>query len=421
MAKKGVTQSPKAGPKTKSPVRDGKSVEKKSDRRKSFEPVVEKMVEAYGEEWEDESDEEAPETNGSKGNKRKARDDEPSEEESDSEDSDHEHGGIDLEGIDDSDSESELDSDGDAEKDDDKEEEDDDEEEIDVDELSAEDEEDEEQIAAGTRVRQTINNKEGLLAALRRFALDTNPKTVPFAFHQSVVSSKKTEDSIPSIDDDLQRELAFMNQALEAARQGRALLRKEGVPFTRPTDYFAETVRSDETMQKVKAKLVEDATAKKAAAEARKQRDLKKFGKQVQVQKQLERQKQKRETLEKINLLKRKRQEGGSSALGATEADDLFDVAVDNELRSAGNSKKRAATGDSRGAPNAKRQKKDAKYGFGGKKRFSKSGDAMSSGDLSGFSAKRMKSGGAAGGGPKKGGKAPRPGKSRRKAMAGKR
>lgn len=32
-----------------------------------------------------------------------------------------------------------------------------------------------------------------------------------------------------------------------------------------------------------------------------------------------------------------------------------------------------------------KRQKKDAKFGFGGKKRFSKSGDAMSSGDLRGF------------------------------------
>lgn len=303
MAKKGAAQSPKAGSKPKSPAAASKPAQKKGDRRKSNEPVVEKVADNE-EEWEDESDEEAPQTNGRNGSKRKARDDESSEEESDSEGSDDEHGGIDLEGIDDSDSESELDSDGSADKEGDEEEEDE-EEEIDVDELSPEDEEDEEQIAAGTRVRQTINNKEGLLAALRRFALDTNPKTVPFAFHQSVVSSKNTEASIPSIDDDLQRELAFMNQALEAARQGRALLRKEGVPFTRPTDYFAETVRSDETMQKVKAKLVEEATAKKAAAEARKQRDLKKFGKQVQVQKQLERQKQKRETLEKINLLKR--------------------------------------------------------------------------------------------------------------------
>ncbi|KAK4147135.1 eukaryotic rRNA processing protein EBP2-domain-containing protein [Dichotomopilus funicola] len=424
MAKKGTTQSPKAGSKPRSQAASTKPNKQKGDRRKSKEPVVAEVVE--DEEWEDESDkEEVPATNGSKTNKRKVREEELSEEDSEESDSDDEdddgHGGIDLAGIDDSDSESELDSDGGADGNDE-------DEEIDVDELSAEDEEDEEQIAAGTRVRQTINNKEGLLAALRRFALDTNPKTVPFAFHQSVTSSKKTEESIPSVDDDLERELAFMNQSLEAARQARALLRKEGVPFTRPSDFFAETVRSDETMQKVKAKMVEEATAKKASAEARKQRDLKKFGKQVQVQKQQERAKQKRDTLEKINLLKRKRQDGGSSALGATEADDLFDVAIDNELRSAGNgsNKKRSAAGGDSRAPNAKRQKKDAKYGFGGKKRHLKSGDAMSSGDLSGFNAKRMKSGGrpggagGPGGGPKKGGKAPRPGKARR-AAAGRR
>lgn len=40
-----------------------------------------------------------------------------------------------------------------------------------------------------------------------------------------------------------------------------------------------------------------------------------------------------------------------------------------------------------------KRQKKDQKYGFGGKKKHSKSGDAISTGDMSGFSAKRMKTG----------------------------
>jgi rRNA-processing protein EBP2 len=43
-----------------------------------------------------------------------------------------------------------------------------------------------------------------------------------------------------------------------------------------------------------------------------------------------------------------------------------------------------------REGPN-KRAKKDAKFGHGGKKRFAKSGDAMSSGDLTGFSSKKMK------------------------------
>lgn len=52
-----------------------------------------------------------------------------------------------------------------------------------------------------------------------------------------------------------------------------------------------------------------------------------------------------------------------------------------------------------------KRQKKDDKFGFGGKKRFSKSGDAASTADLRAFSVKKMK-------GVKKG--AQRLGKSRR-------
>ena len=77
------------------------------------------------------------------------------------------------------------------------------------------------------------------------------------------------------------------------------------MPFTRPNDYFAEMVKSDEHMGKIKAKMTEEAANKKAAAEARKQRDLKKFGKQVQVAKLQERDKAKRETLEKIKVLKR--------------------------------------------------------------------------------------------------------------------
>lgn len=51
--------------------------------------------------------------------------------------------------------------------------------------------------------------------------------------------------------------------------------------------------------------------------------------------------------------------------------------------------------GDDDGKPNFKRQKKDSKYGFGGKKRHAKSNDAISSADGRGFSAKKMKVGGA--------------------------
>ncbi|KAG6127252.1 hypothetical protein E4U38_001670 [Claviceps purpurea] len=257
---------------------------------------------------------------------------------------------------------------------------------------------DEEDIKPHTRL--TINNTSALQAALERVAILHNQRAA-FATHQSVSSSIKTAESIPDVSDDLQRELAFYSQCLDAAKIGRANLLAEGVPFSRPKDYFAEMVKEDAHMEKVKALLIEEASAKKASAEARKLRDLKKFGKQVQVAKLQERQKAKRETLDKIKNLKRKRQESGGDM--ATNEADIFDVSVDNELAS--HSKRKVAT--ERAGTGAKRQKKNEKYGFGGKKRHAKSGDAISSGDLSHFNTKKMKAGVKS-----------RPGKNGRKAVA---
>ncbi|RDA92281.1 hypothetical protein CP533_5485 [Ophiocordyceps camponoti-saundersi (nom. inval.)] len=288
----------------------------------------------------------------------------------------------------------------------------DDAEDIPVSDIEELEEEDLEDVIPHTRL--TISNTAALRTVLGRILIPTD-KSQPFGFHQCVVASTQTADSVPDVSDDLQRELALYSQSLEAARYGRSKLLSEGVPFSRPTDYFAEMVKEDTHMEKVKAKLVQEASDKKAAAEARKLRDLKKFGKQVQVAKLQERQKAKRDTLEKIKTLKRKRQESGS-ATGTNEA-DIFDVGVDNEIAK---HSQRAARGNSNSGarkPNAKRQRKDEKYGFGGKKRNNKSGDAISSGDLSAFSVRNMKSGGSKSR-AKQGSKATRPGKARRKVMA---
>ncbi|KAL3957924.1 hypothetical protein ACCO45_008502 [Purpureocillium lilacinum] len=262
--------------------------------------------------------------------------------------------------------------------DDEDDEEDEDDEDIPVSDLEDLDDEDKEDLIPHSRL--TINNTAALQAALDRIALPTD-KSVPFSSHQSILATADTADSIPDVSDDLQRELAFYTQCRDAALTGRSKLLAEGVPFSRPKDYFAEMVKEDAHMDKVKAKLVEEASAKKAAAEARKLRDLKKFGKQVQVAKLQERQKEKRETLEKIKTLKRKRQESGGD-LGTNEA-DMFDVGVESEL--AKHSQRSAGKGKQSQSVNNKRQKKNEKFGFGGKKRHAKSGDAISSGDLSGF------------------------------------
>jgi len=160
--------------------------------------------------------------------------------------------------------------------------------------------------------RLTINNTSALLAALHRISIPTD-KSVAFATHQTVVSSEPTASKIEDIQDDLKRELAFYAQSLEAAKRARSLLKAEGIPFARPTDYFAEMVKDDDHMGKVKAKMMEEASAKKASAEARKQRELKKFGKQVQQAKLQERNKAKKDTLEKIQSLKRSKSVRGAS------------------------------------------------------------------------------------------------------------
>ena len=107
----------------------------------------------------------------------------------------------------------------------------------------------------------------------------------------------------------------------------------------------------------------------------------------------------------------------------ATNEADLFDVGIEKEIgggkRGGDNKRSGPGRGNMGGGGNHKRQKKDEKYGFGGKKRHAKSGDAMSSSDLSGFNAKKMKAGGSFGGGKGKVSKPSRPGKSRRKAMGG--
>ena len=149
--------------------------------------------------------------------------------------------------------------------------------------------------------RLTINNTTALTAALKRIQLPYSK--LAFSEHQSVTTDEPVH--IPDVEDDLNRELSFYKQCLSAVKDARGRLKKEGVPFSRPADYFAEMVKSDEHMGKIKQKLIDVAAGKKAAAEARKQRDLKKFGKQVQVAKMQERAKEKKDTLEKINHLKR--------------------------------------------------------------------------------------------------------------------
>ncbi|KAJ1673146.1 RRNA processing protein [Spiromyces aspiralis] len=233
---------------------------------------------------------------------------------------------------------------------------------------------------------------------------------------------------IEDANNDLDRELAFYNQALEAAKAGREGVLKANVPFTRPDDYFAEMLKSDEHMERVRRKLIEEQKSIKNAEEAKKQRMLKKYGKKIQQEKLKERQEKKKQTLEKIKSLKQSKypaigipraQHGSvdSGDLLNNDFEDQFDVALADSDNENGGGKKRKGGDGKAYQPNPKRQAKNKRYGMGGKKRGLKQNTSNSVDDISGFSHKKMKANVFGG---KKGGKGKRPGKAVRQKMRNK-
>ena len=76
-------------------------------------------------------------------------------------------------------------------------------------------------------------------------------------------------------------------------------------PFKRPDDYFAEMVKSDEHMARVRQRLLDQTASIKASDDAKRQRNLKKFGKQVQVEKRLERERDKAAVADRIKDFRR--------------------------------------------------------------------------------------------------------------------
>ena len=92
---------------------------------------------------------------------------------------------------------------------------------------------------------------------------------------------------------------------MHSANQARSLATKHNFPFTRPSDYFAEMVKSDSHMERIRQRLLDESAGIKKSEEKRREREGKKFGKQVQIEKLKEREKSKKEMEERLKGLKR--------------------------------------------------------------------------------------------------------------------
>lgn len=159
------------------------------------------------------------------------------------------------------------------------------------------------------------------------------------------------------IHDDLKRESSFYNMALHAVNDARKCCTEAGIPFSRPEDFFAEMVKSDDHMAKVKDRLIFETKKIDAVAQRKSNKEQKLRAKEKQSNKIAEKAKRKKEHFEAIDEWKSTSQ----------SRDNL----LEDSMKS-----------------NKKRMTADKKYGFGGKRGRFKQNDPKSLNDMSSYNPK---------------------------------
>lgn len=203
-----------------------------------------------------------------------------------------------------------------------------------------------------------------------------------FAGNAKIKSFASEEDPVLN---DFRREMTFHRQAQAAVVDGMVRLHELNIPTKRPDDYFAEMAKTDEHMQKIRNNLTAKQQGQAKSERLKQIREQRKMGKLIQRQARVQRDTDKRDMLENLKKFRK----------GKLKNLDFLDD----------NRKIAAATKD-------KRQARDQRFGFGGKKRGMKRNTKDSSMDQHGSKQFTRNSGHSAGG--KKDNKVKRLGKNKR-------
>ncbi|KAE8662104.1 putative rRNA-processing protein EBP2-like protein [Hibiscus syriacus] len=237
--------------------------------------------------------------------------------------------------------------------------------------------------------KTAVYNREGLVEKLEDISW---PENVDWMHKLSLdIDQEKEVD----VNDDLARELAFYTQALEGTRLAFDKFQSMGLPFLRPPDYYAEMVKTDAHMQKVKGKLLAQKKQIEEAEERRKAREAKRIAKEVQAEKLKERAKQKKQEIEEVKKWRKQRQQSGFKDgkdsmpdLGfregkAFEKSSKKRPVVSPGDRSGGKAKQGGGKGNFKNKKN--RELRDSKFGFGGRKGMKKQNTAETTNDFRAF------------------------------------
>merc|ERR1712070_92202 len=166
-----------------------------------------------------------------------------------------------------------------------------------------------------------------------------------------------------------------MDMAAEAASEAYRRFRVMKVPASRPSDFYAEMLRSDAQMFKVRARAAEEQRRMKIVDQRKQTQANRKFQKAARVKRLEDKAGEKRKTLDDIADWRNRSKQDKRNA----DDDDLDDI-LDRQNKlgddTDGPEKKKKK------GPSKKRMALDKKWGHGGKKKYKKSNDADSTNDF---------------------------------------
>merc|ERR1719253_1443204 len=195
--------------------------------------------------------------------------------------------------------------------------------------------------------------------------------------------------------DGVKLESAFMDLAMDAVKEGYRRLRVMKVPASRPSDFYAEMLRTDGQMFKVRERAAEEQRRIRIVEQRKSSQSAKKFAKNVRVKRLEDKAGDKKKTLDDIADWRARKKENS----GNTDDQDLEDILDKQGSRKKINGRDMGNTDDTESGQmkkkkpadkvNKKQAGKDKKWGFGGKKKWAKSNDKESTNDMAGSPWKR--------------------------------
>lgn len=205
----------------------------------------------------------------------------------------------------------------------------------------------------------TLGNRKALQATTR--ALSRQQKSLKWIEKMDVVPGAIPLEGA-EVHDDLKREVAFYDLALAAVLKARTKFKEVDIPFARPDDFYAEMVKTDDHMGKVKDRLIYESKKIEAFEQRKNNKEHKLRAKEAQSNKVAAKSKAKKDHMTAVSDWAKNA--AANRVSGRLQEDD-------DEYMSKAFNKKRVSA--------------DRKYGHGGKKSRFRSNDKATLNDMSAY------------------------------------